>query len=129
MNPKKNKKLCPHCEGEIDKDAIYCLYCGTELGSQNFESPPQEQTQIPAPPYRTSARVEEKVEEHPEETQEPTLSFALLLVGSLLFVFALFLLFFSTDGQLTLKWDASYWFVYLLVAVPLFFFGLRLLKK
>jgi hypothetical protein len=128
MNPKKNKKLCPHCEGEIDKDALYCLYCGADLGSNLTSEPSQE---VPEPLYRS--RVETNSQQAPlqEESQESSSAFSLplLLSGVFLLVFGLFLLFFSDDGYLTLTWDASFWFVYLLAALPLIVLGLKLLKK
>jgi hypothetical protein len=128
MNPKKNKKLCPHCEGEIDKDALYCLYCGADLGSNLTLQPAQE---VPEPLYRAAPQEtpKEVVEEDIEEPSSSMLSLPLLLSGMLLLVFGLFLLFFSEDGYLTLTWDASFWFVYLLAGLPLLAFGWKLIKK
>ena len=106
----KHKKLCPQCEGEIDKDALHCLYCGSDLGTLQGTSP----------------AVQERVAEAPSEPATASLfSLVLVLSGTLFLIYALFLLFFSTDGVLILRWDASYWFVYLFVALPLLIWGLR----
>lgn len=130
MNPKKNKKLCPHCEGEIDKDALYCLYCGADLGSNLTLDSSKE---VPEPLYRSKPQesTQEVVHEEDEDisASSSVMSLPLLLSGLLLLVFSLFLLFFSEDGYLTLTWDASFWFVYLLAGLPLALFGWKLLKK
>lgn len=132
MNPKKNKKLCPHCEGEIDKDALYCLYCGADLGSNLTLTSKDE---IPEPLYRTSQQesfqdsVLRDEQEDQEDQASSNLSMPIILSGTLLIVFGLFLLIFSDDGYLTLRWDASFWFVYLVIGLPLLAFGWKLLKK
>jgi hypothetical protein len=129
MNPKKNKKLCPHCEGEIDKDALYCLYCGADLGSNLTLTPKDE---IPQPLYRSmhqESYEESAIDDDKQEESALNFSMPVILSATLLIVFGLFLLIFSTDGTLTLTWDASFWFVYLLVGFPLLAFGWKLLKK
>ena len=49
----------------------------------------------------------------------------LLSIGANLLTIGLLQLFFSDNGFLRLEWDSSYWFVYCLAAVPLFFFGFK----
>jgi hypothetical protein len=53
----------------------------------------------------------------------------LFSLGVNLFIFSLFLLFFSTNGELFLKWDTSLWYLYTLVGLSLAFGGWRLLNK
>lgn len=133
MNSKRNKKLCWNCEGEIDKDAIHCLFCGTELKNNPPATPPE-------PPYR--AKMAPQKEEQKEaianapakksveqDDSRGALSFLLLLVGAIFLAFSLFLLIFSSQGVLTLSWNASYWFVYLLVSLPCLFFGWKALRN
>ena len=49
----------------------------------------------------------------------------LLSIGTNLLTLGLLQLFFSDNGFLRLEWDSSYWFVYCLAALPLFFFGFK----
>ena len=58
---------------------------------------------------------------------EPLMPIVLLLPGIVLFLFGLMLVAFSSQGVLTLEWSAKYWFVYLLLAAPLLYFGWRIL--
>jgi hypothetical protein len=49
----------------------------------------------------------------------------LLSIGTNLLTLGLLQLFFSDNGFLRLEWDSSYWFIYCLAALPLFFFGFK----
>lgn len=49
----------------------------------------------------------------------------LLSIGTNLLTLGLLQLFFSDKGFLELEWDSSYWFIYCLAALPLFFFGFK----
>jgi hypothetical protein len=154
MNARPKKKLCWNCEGSVSLSAESCPYCGVSVAGL----PPEMSTDLPTPPYRlvnatqesaipvapyldeTELEEEESAEElsediaeladkaGEEDTKKTVGILALLFAGSvfLLFGFALFL--FSDEGYLTLHWNASYWFVYLLLALPLLFFGLRSLN-
>jgi hypothetical protein len=67
-----------------------------------------------------------------EKNQEEKASFwpiLLLSVGANLLVVGLLQLFFSDQGLLTLQWESRYWFVYLFLALPLFFLGFKKLSK
>jgi hypothetical protein len=48
-----------------------------------------------------------------------------LSIGANLLMLGLLQLFFSDNGWLRLEWDSSYWFIYCLAALPLFFFGFK----
>jgi hypothetical protein len=48
-----------------------------------------------------------------------------LSIGTNLLTLGLLQLFFSDHGFLRLEWDSSYWFIYCLAALPLFFFGFK----
>jgi len=56
----------------------------------------------------------------------PTIFFTL---GIQLCILSLLMLLFSHKGIVMLKWDARYWFVYLLISVPFLSFGYRAIKK
>lgn len=56
----------------------------------------------------------------------PILVFSL---GAFLAALGLFIFFFSTNGYAILKWNAKYWFIYLLTALPLLIWGYRLLGR
>lgn len=53
----------------------------------------------------------------------------LLSLGANLLVIGLLQLFFSDQGLLTLQWESHYWYVYLLVALPLLYLGTKKLSK
>ena len=137
----EKNRMCPHCEGDVALDLSECPYCG-----QAMDEPPKEQYR---PPYespsdlklRESApdtNVSDPFAEHKEEfarnskpAVEPqkvegkkqTLSILLLTLGGQILAIGLMLLFFSTDGHLTLEWSAKYWYIYCLIAVPLLVLG------
>ncbi|MCF7806737.1 MAG: hypothetical protein K9M07_02040 [Simkaniaceae bacterium] len=68
----------------------------------------------------------------PLQSQEGKMHLAsifLLTIGAQLLTIGLLILFFSTDGELTLQWKSKYWYIYSLLALPLLFFGRRSLRK
>lgn len=64
-------------------------------------------------------------EQHLDEGKSSFWPIFLLSIGANLLTVGLLQLFFSDNGFLRLEWDSSYWFVYCLAALPLFFFGLK----
>lgn len=121
---KKNQKLCWNCEGEVDKDAIVCLFCGADLSEQGDIPPPS--------PYRAIAATlpdEAQSKEKAPTKEEGTSAIALffLLPGIIFLLFSLLLVFFSTDGILTFQWHSRTWYLYFITSLPLFYFGYRLL--
>jgi hypothetical protein len=68
------------------------------------------------------------VEKAGEPLQEESHHFwplLMLSLASILCTVGLLQCFFSENGFLTLEWDSNYWFLYCLVALPLFFFGIK----
>ena len=65
-------------------------------------------------------------EEEPKEESRTTFwaLFALIVAGNLC-TLGLLQFFFSEGGILRLEWDSSYWFLYCLISLPLFYFGLK----
>ena len=70
-------------------------------------------------------------EEEPalDDFKRVVMAVALLLSGSVFFLFGVALGLFSHDGVLTLSWDGSFWYAYALLAIPLLLFGWRSLMK
>ncbi|MBN2478723.1 MAG: hypothetical protein JXA94_00690 [Parachlamydiales bacterium] len=73
---------------------------------------------------------EESQDEDERRSDKSSLLFTiLLLLGVNIFVFSMLLLFFSENGSLTLSWNAKYWFLYSIFAMPLLLFGFKGLNK
>ncbi|MBU6383202.1 MAG: hypothetical protein KGR16_02660 [Verrucomicrobia bacterium] len=138
--------MCYNCEGEVDLDVIVCPYCAADLR----EEKPEQQaphfnraaamknmdtqqslypSQSPRMPRHEEESVEQTVvqaEEEPRGSYGPVL---LLTLGAQLLILGLFMLLFSSKGLLVLKWDARFWYFYVLASVPLFVFGMKSLNK
>ncbi|HSW86519.1 MAG TPA: hypothetical protein VLG49_03350 [Rhabdochlamydiaceae bacterium] len=68
----------------------------------------------------------ESVDEEKDQAQGGTFwAVFMLSLGALLLNLGLLQLFFSDHGVLRLEWNSSYWFLYCLIALPLFYFGLK----
>ena len=52
-----------------------------------------------------------------------------LSVGGNLFILGILQFFFADKGVVTLEMNAGYWFLFLLVAAPLFYFGIKKLRE
>jgi len=64
-------------------------------------------------------------EEQADEGKSVFWPLLLLSIGANLLMLGLLQLFFSDQGFLRLEWNSSYWFVYCLGALPLFFLGFK----
>jgi hypothetical protein len=145
------EETCPYC-------GVSVVPASLDGGEESVQSPFQAlfsnyQTDIPADippsPYavhkdftsETFERQEfkkepEEEEEESEAISEPSsegfkkgfLAILFLLAGSMLFLFGLTLALFSNKGVFTLSWDASFWFVYGGLSLPLLFLGWKLLS-
>lgn len=137
-------KLCWNCEGSAPVEEENCPYCGVYLGpgSESDEgdllAPPyrihdqQTEEDILDSPYAPEEEPELRDYEQPEEEEgdmQSTITPLLLLLGGAVFLlFGLVLALFSQHGVFTLQWNGEYWYVYLLLAVPMLFFGWRSLQ-
>ncbi len=63
-----------------------------------------------------------------EKTNNGLMHTILFWVGVNILAFSIILLLFSKNGELHLKWNANYWFLYSLVGIPLVYFGYRGIK-
>jgi len=148
----KKTKLCWNCEGVVDRSSENCIYCGVYLHPEK-EDLQEERDDVSATPLYTpqdqedeeyephyQSKEDEKIiyeEIHAEETKKEAssedirgviLPLVFLLAGSIFMLFGLILYFFSKDGVFVLKWNANYWFIYLLIAIPLLYIGWRTLQ-
>ena len=134
MTTKTKKKLCWNCEGDVLLTASNCPFCGVSLEVAAME---EEKKDPFAPPYKlASPKIEAQsptpTEEEPSETDPKSviLSFAFLLVGAALALFSLVLwLFADKTGHLNLRWNAQYWYIYLLLSLPLLYLGWKATQK
>ncbi len=151
MTKQEKKRLCWNCEGSVPAQAETCQYCGVSVvpasldGSSQPFTPLYQPTPHPqAPPasqYKQSFARDSAQITNPQETENETheASFVefkhvlwailFLLSGSVFFLFGTALALFSRNGVLTLQWNGDLWSLYLLVAIPLLFFGWRAWSK
>lgn len=130
MSEPVKKKLCWNCEGSVAKQLETCPYCGVYLSPTEHDSQRDERNLL-APPYpseslkaETAATPEERVNPH-EEEESMLAPLIFLLAGVTFLLFGLTLWLFSERGRLTLSWNADWGLMFILLAVPLLFFGLR----
>ncbi len=69
------------------------------------------------------------MEEEEETGKSPLMPILALSVGANLLTLGLLQLLFSDGGFLRLEWNASYWFIYTLLSLPLFYFGYKKATK
>jgi hypothetical protein len=154
MKVTDRQKVCSNCDGRIALEATECPYCGTEFSQEEKKSPLQAplfknqtlqeslaslytppysqskseyKTVLPTPaPFKEPLPPETPLEKEPSQEQKETFwtLFALIVAGNLLTI-GLLQFFFSEEGVLRLEWDSSYWFLYCLIALPLFYLGLK----
>ncbi|KPK32623.1 MAG: hypothetical protein AMS24_03635 [Chlamydiae bacterium SM23_39] len=122
----KKMKLCTHCDGMVDIDVIICPYCGNDVSEIGDENKINKET-LYSPPYKPE--IEKKEEEKKEEKKFNFIPFILFSLGINILLFGFFLFLFSNKGELFLKWKATYWFVYVLIGLPLIFIGNKLLSS
>ncbi len=135
---------CPYCAADQKntgaskelhhqslQDSLTSLY-NPPYGKKETHLPPNEQpmmdkrfnsqnTSLGAPTIPINTAAEQPIDEG-KSSFWPIL---LLSIGTNLLTLGLLQLFFSDKGFLRLEWDSSYWFVYCLAALPVFFFGFK----
>lgn len=142
-----NAEQCPFCGVSMDavsmqdtkpKDALAPPYKLVNSSSDK----------IPSSPYKKSQPQQDKVKkelpkEEPKEHLEGTapehghgdprhfvLSLTFMLAGAAFAIFGVVLwLFADHNGHLTLRWNAHYWYVYLVVSLPLLYIGCKATQK
>lgn len=121
----KKKRLCWNCEGGIEPKATHCTYCGAEQTGAQSETVAAFQMPKTGEPYSAAVAETPTEQIRLEGARGLFVPLLLLLPGTMFLMFGLVLLLFSHDGFLTLRWDASYWYVYALISLPLVYLGWR----
>ena len=152
MTKAPKKRLCWNCEGNVSVDAETCPFCGVSVvpasldgSTHNFIPPytPQNSqgNEIPRSFYapeeesfkkqmgETVVKDEGEAEPSLDEFKKVVQAVTLLLAGSVFFLFSVALALFSTNWVFILQWDATIWFVYTILSLPLLFFGWKALMK
>ena len=156
MKPIDRQKMCTNCDGRIPLDVYQCPYCFMQLPVENQnqgglfkqQNNSENASSLYPPPYATkfSADHEEKkgmyktvsasVDKDPVaslnqlESEEKQVFWPILLLslaGNLL-TLGLLQFFFSERGVVHLEISASYWFLLILLSVPLFYLGFKQTK-
>ena len=151
-NAKINKKLCWNCEGNVSLQDQSCPYCGVSLEIYPIAGTASPMTSL-TPPYKFGVKGDESIPAPPYASQEPsednittsetnestsssdiwlwTASAILtLFAGATFTLFGLILALFSNEhGTLVLSWESSYWYLYLLIGLPICYFGWKTLSK
>jgi hypothetical protein len=135
MSTKVKKKLCWNCEGDVMTTATQCPFCGVSLDvpSKDPFAPPyklSDSATVPDSPYSKSASApetkEETLIEREKDPRSIVLSLVFMLTGAAFALFSMVLWLFSEpNGYFTLRWNGSYWFVYLFISLPLLYLGWR----
>jgi len=154
MQQPQRTKMCPNCEGDVGMEMSICPYCGSSVFNKNEKLANQkvsddvktlsyEETlaSLYPPPYKpkvidtpTSYEKEEtnnetEKEEFQENEKASLVPTVLFWIGVNVLVFSLILFFFSKDGFLYFKWNASFWYLYSLISFPFLYFGFKGLKN
>ena len=78
--------------------------------------------------FDENVSVEEKVEEEisiPDDKGMIAWPLILFSIGINIFVFGIFLLLFSKGGEVILKYNSNFWFLYVIAASPLLYLGIK----
>ena len=139
MKPALPQKMCPNCDGRIPQESTQCPYCFAQL-SADSSAPKSTSVADPLsalypPPYsteaKTTAQKSSSVAADPASQAEspsdsiPFWSILMLALGSNLLTLGILQFFFSDRGVLRLEMNASYWFLMVIVSIPLIYLGLR----
>jgi hypothetical protein len=137
------KKMCWNCDATVSMHFASCPYCGVDLSVEPppearftfdgksvgnpFQKAPQYREEIKVAAIQDPNQADQAEEEDSKKvgTQE-ILSFLLLLPGALLMLFALFILFFSNQGMLTLQWSQTTSYFYFITSLPLLYLGWKI---
>ncbi|NGX58641.1 MAG: hypothetical protein K940chlam3_01549, partial [Chlamydiae bacterium] len=148
MTTIKKTKLCWNCEGVVDRSSENCVYCGVYLHPEKEETDGFDSDVSRSPLYTPEDDQDIELQEHQphyqtedekilneeihgddikvtvsEDIRGVILPLLFLLAGSVFLLFGLILYFFSNDGVFVLKWNANYWFIYLLFSFPFLYIG------
>ncbi len=133
MSPIPKQKLCWQCEGNVNHHDENCPYCGVYLNPE--ENDEVRDTHHFIPPYKpeipesiASDQVKVPEQESVHGIFDYVKPLMFLLLGSTLAIFSFILFLFNTNGVFTLQWNANIWYLYLIVGLPLLWWGWRSLR-
>jgi hypothetical protein len=152
MKPVDRQKICPNCDGRVAYDAAQCTYCFANLPVDNsapkmFNSTTPQDTLsgLYSPPYsakpafepsepkitpkttpiyaeKDGSAVLDKTEVSDTKSFLPLVS---LILGGNLLALGLLQFLFSDHGAVRLEINGSYWFLMVLIGLPLLYLGLK----
>ena len=144
-------RMCPYCEGTVPLESSSCRFCGSSFdeGEARMKGAFREEkdNSYYNPPYAPSAESSEQSVYYPEndapledasyqeedvdveEEKGHILALALLSAGAMLFTLSMLLFFFSEHGRLVLEWKSRYWSLYMILGLPLLYYGFKKLRK
>ncbi len=134
--------VCPYCASEQQiksnhqqlQDSLTALYQSPHAAKQSLDKKLEPLKEIMTEKRFNNASASLGIPTIPVESAQETeqdqgrssfFPILLLSIGGNLLTIGLLQLFFSDNGFLRLEWNSSYWFVYCLAALPLFFFGFK----
>jgi hypothetical protein len=149
MKPVDRQKMCTNCDGRIPYEATQCPYCFSSVQadttgpSSKNQSIQESLTSLYAPPYKSGSPSEPEERRPSAKAEEGTLALKneepaeiqgfwpifLLSVGANLFTLGILQFFFSESGVVKLEISSGYWFLFLLMSIPMCYFGLRQARK
>jgi hypothetical protein len=124
----------PLFKNQTLQESLASLYTPPYAGAKNAEkAPPPLKKKLSefkeAPQPMMNIPTVAKEENSGEETKKDFWVLFALIVGANLLTLGLLQFFFSEGGTLQLEWDSSYWYLYCLIALPLFYFGIKKLNS
>ena len=142
MKPVERQKICPNCDGRIPQESTQCPFCFAQLqdGPSNSKStsvtdplsalyPPPYAGLEPKTAIKTAAALDPVSQNETTSDSIPFWSILMLALGSNLLTLGILQFFFSDHGVLRLEMNASYWFLMVIVSIPLVYFGLKNLSS
>ncbi len=151
MKPVDRQKMCPNCDGRVAYDATQCPYCfatlqvegaaqGTLFKHQSLQdsltnpyTPPYGvQTTEPALEKKSTVKASDSTAIIGKEEASDNKNFWPILFLSLagnLFTLGVLQFFFSDQGIVKLEMNGTYWFLFILLSLPLFYFGFKQTKE
>lgn len=144
------RKLCWECGGEVPESAEQCPFCGAAFEVESADASDTDaffsqshasadyysDSEPPRPLYQPideGASQEEGFSSEEDKSdgasRQQLICLCLLIPGFALLLFGIIMFFFSQEGYLTLKWDAS-WGMFIFALSALFiYFGAKAYKK
>ncbi|MCH9621852.1 MAG: hypothetical protein S4CHLAM20_12800 [Chlamydiia bacterium] len=147
MNSTEKMRMCPYCEGTVPLETPTCRFCGSSFETTEeplkgaFREEDNSQYIPPYTPvndsYKESVYYPENDEtvhqDHEEDIDEEAekghlSALTLLSCGGMLLTLSLMLFFFSEHGRLVLEWKSRYWSLYMILGLPMLYYGFKKLK-